>query len=366
MDYRRRKVTTLLMFSGLIGLILVWFAIKSPRPTPVNLNSAQAKTAPVNEGPPNSGIPPTSPPLRIETSGRLPQAVQGLRLNMTLGDATAFVPNLKQQGANTASGTTSFFGDTSLGLETTLFFKQGRLYEIEFAMDVLSPTDRDAILKDTLAQLGPPTKQIWSFPETTRLVWIDGDVRIAYSDDGSGPKNENPPRYVKLFVIHWPSYREVTEKETNNVRAQSDVIRSQSYEVFESEELVKWAEEPFVPRSLPRGVGVVQLGVMPWQARSALASDGWSRSTGDNLFCREGCERWEKGNLAVEVSFLADKVIRVVEDFGELTAEEAQNRLRRWLADYGTPVEAATFGGGRGPVDRWASVASLHRRHQGD
>lgn len=265
------------------------------------------------------------PPLRIESSGRLPQQAQGLSLGMSVAQALSSEANLqpfsRDEKIDPVAPQVGLFGRTARGFDNMLLFEHGSLVHIDFGLTNISPADTAALLEDTLAQLGPPTKTIWNFPETSQLLWIDGDVRISYSDQASGSA-----RQPRLEIVDWPVYRRTL------LSARDELVRHQ--------EMVQWGEETFAPKSLPREFAGVQLGMRPWQMRAALGSSGLERSA----LCDAGCQCWIKnlrGSQSIDLTLWQDQVITIHEELDNIKAGDIPRIENQWLDRYGMPLQGS-------------------------
>ncbi len=315
---------------GLLGLILVsfWTTRKEQGPESV---AVQGPT----DAPSEPSPPPSFAPLRIESSGRLPQKAQGLQLGMTIADALQVQSDLKTPNRNVRVNPFApealLFGKTSRGFSNDLMFKNGRLISIAFELANLNPDDATVIRADTLQQLGPPTMEVWDFLEFTQLVWIDGDVRIAYQD--SALSGSGQARSPKLTLADWPIYRR--ELLTSKMR---------DFEIHGL--LVNWADQSATRHSLPRDLAGLSLGMATWQMRAALGSEGLDRP----VLCNAGCDCWQKSvpdNRVVAVTLWRDKVMEISESWEAIQPTHLQSLIQRALAEYGTAVQPLTWTDGK-------------------
>lgn len=324
---KNQKVALMVAVGAAIVLLLVGLQPQTTRKQPSSLTADRGVESATR------AQLPSFPPLGIQSSGYLPQRVRGLRLGMTISEALQVEPNLTtvypQKRPDPTAADALLVASPARGFSNTLLFEGGRLIEMQFEVANASPQDASALRKDTIAQLGPPTMQIWDFPEATRLVWIDGDVRIAYEDSAwFGLFGEINGHHSELVVADWPVYkRELLSPSPGGLS------KYERHTMF-----VKWGDEAAQFRSLPRELGGIQLRMMLWQVRALLGSDGLERS-----FC-VGCEAWKKtftDNRSFEVELWHDQVIQISEHLSAIKASEIPNAEDKFVEEYGTPILVA-------------------------
>lgn len=274
---------------------------------------------------------PNFPPLQIQSSGHLPQQVQGVHLGMTIAEAIQVEPDLStfypSKKADPTAAEALLVAKTARGFSNTLEFKGGRLHYMEFELANMSPEDTSLLRSDILAQLGPPSGQMWDFPEITQLVWIDGDVRIAYEDWAFfSLAGESNGRHPRLIVADWPAYKQ-------------SLLSSSMDESSKYHELAKWGEEAVQFRPLPHELDGLQLRMLPWQMRAALGSEGLERSP-----CGTNCEGWKKtlpGGGSLNIMLWHNQVTQITEQFNAIKPSEIRSAEDQLVELYGTPVDVA-------------------------
>lgn len=319
----------IVLIAALGGFIFVLLSIASRTET----TQQQPISVPVDrstETPPSVQVP-NFPPLQIQSSGHLPQQVQGVHLGMTIAEAIQVEPDLStfypSNKADPTAAEALLVSKTARGFSNTLEFKGGRLYYMEFELANTSPGDTSLLRSDILAQLGPPSGQVWDFPEITQLVWIDGDVRIAYEDWAFfSLAGESNGRHPRLIVADWPAYKQ-------------SLLSSSLDDFSRHHELAKWGEEAVQFRPLPHELDGLQLRMLPWQMRAALGSEGLERSP-----CGTNCEGWKKtlpGGGSLNIMLWHDQVIQIAEQFNAIKPSEIRSTEDQLVEEYGTPVDVA-------------------------
>ena len=118
-----------------------------------------------------------------------------------------------------------------------------------------------------MVQLGKPDVEIYAGSSADAWVWIDGDVRIKYTNDPGGyPAGA---RSVSLSMVIYPDLIKSLLAERNKpgrdtTQWDADANLELNKHVFGDD------ASPVIRKQLPTGLPDVRLRMTPWQVRSAL------------------------------------------------------------------------------------------------
>jgi hypothetical protein len=198
----------------------------------------------------------TVPPLQFSYSRRLPIKLHSFQLGMSIADALNSDSNIayldSSKGKPAASDRDASLVDKlSDGFFVMMSFPHGRLVYISSDVGSLSPDDAQSFDTNTLELLGPPTVDVYEGSDRKTLVWIDGDVRLKYTNrPGGGLSRHGPtaPRIVTLEMCVYPQMQKdpSLDYEWGNTSA------------------------PVVHKPLPEGIGGLRLRQSPWELRQAV------------------------------------------------------------------------------------------------
>jgi hypothetical protein len=207
--------------------------------------------------------PPNSPKLEFASSGRLPVALQGFRLGMSVADAMSAASNSGQTyvGPTPSEPERNLWLHTADGFLVTCFFSQGRLVEATSSAEDISPVDEAVFRRSAMDHLGKPDRELEPGADTNSWVWIDGDVRVRYTNRHQSDITGS--RSAEVEVAVYPALL----AGDSAVKAQiggKEYLRHLRWD---------WGENPgeVVRKPLPKGLrGDVLLRMRPWQVRSAV------------------------------------------------------------------------------------------------
>jgi hypothetical protein len=290
----------------------------------------EAKATSPPAGPPRAATtrpvaPAEPPPISFNASGSLPAAIRGYRLGMTLPEARAADATLKPFQT---SGEDSWETTTDdRGFSVNLIFGKRRLSKITYSMGSISPSDALLFDKQVFSQLGAPTAQVWQPRGDLRWVWIDGDIRIGYTDHELMTGREVLLEFAVYPALIDPSSYSGKELLLGWVRR-------------------NWGEpspESMRPRQLPRAWAGLQLGISPAAAREALPALTlqWLANGATGKADLSNGNHWTlsfwRGGL---ISFCEENHVVKASDLGVLR--------EHYLSEYGDPLEPV-----EGPDVEW-------------
>jgi hypothetical protein len=265
---------------------------------------------PLYNVPPNDVPPKKEATFHLSSSGRLPTALHGFKLGMSISDAKALEPNLMGEGRYLSGGTHEDY-------YVTLGFTENRLYSIHSSLTHISPADADDFDRSTSSQFGPPDKRIYEGPDAECWVWIDGDVRARYVNSEDG---DRVSRDLDLEVVAYPTM--VTVESTPHP---SKLVRQVSYDWGES-------SEPFVLKSMPTEVDGLRLGMQPWEVRSVVPGiDISSRS--EHL-----SQGFQGGDSPTGVAFWDGRLYQFNRIHENVSASQFAQTPQQMIAVLGTPI----------------------------
>jgi hypothetical protein len=213
-------------------------------------------TAATGEIPNNQNVNPNFPPLRYSSSRSLPAKLHWFQLGMSVSDALAHDSKIEyfdsSKGKPSPSDANAQLDDKlPEGFSVSMSFRHGRLVWIMSEVGDISPDDAQLFDRDTLSQLGPPSVNVYQGSDRTTWVWVDGDVRLQYTNRPEGLSNHGlgGPRIVSLEMCVYP---EMHQKDPLIARGWGD------------------ATEPVVLKRLTDGIGGLRLRTAPWQVRQAV------------------------------------------------------------------------------------------------
>ena len=270
---------------------------------------------------------PSTPLLRITSTGRLPIKLQGFQLGMSVADAIArdssvenFNPNKGEPSPADIDAT--LVKTSSGGFFTILMFSKGRSEQINSTLKNIRAEDADAFDRATLNRLGKPDVDVYKGPSTRWWVWIDGDVRIMYNNVAN-----TIGRTVEIQVAVYPYLIRCIETGTESDLIAKDVLLRQLKR--------DWGElnEPPVIKQLPHSLDGLQLGMTPWQVRQAVPGiDIASYSE------HEAGGQVRATNLEIGVRFWDGTLMGVSSQQHDVPPQEFGKLRERLIADLGTPA----------------------------
>ncbi|HYU46595.1 MAG TPA: hypothetical protein VEK84_10520 [Terriglobales bacterium] len=288
-----------------------------------------ARGGPVVQDPGATGKATPLSPFRY--SGRIPNHIQGFQLGMGVGEALARDPALEKylhDGKPSPSDLDVTLVAKVHGFSTGLGFFGGNLLNIHSYIGSVSPSDAALFDRNILAQLGPPSGEVYVGLENKSWVWIDGDVRIRYEDRVLKSLGEG--REVEIDVAIIPALLASEEKKNRGVNSDAVdgdwLLKSLRYQ---------WAidDEPVIRRPMPRGEDDVKLRMAPWQVRAALPGIDIS-SISDN----EQRGTYQRNSSRVDVSFWDQQACAVCRETTSVSVEQFDNMRRRLMEELGTPA----------------------------
>jgi len=253
----------------IIGAILA--ADDSSRSTQQQSGSATSKADSATQMPEKSAkaaAPTIFPVLHFTSSGRLPTKFHGIEIGMSANQVLAINPDLKyclNTSDHDPNATLCSPLDRSGGFSQMLSFSDGRLFEISSDVDSIRPEDAEQFNQNMLNQLGKPDVSIYGGPSKYIRVWIDGDVRIRYSDSAPNGSlfGSNGTQTVSMDMVVFPVVMDAVRNSTSNDMSKADELTTaKNY----------WGDNASQPvfKQLPRGLPNLTLLMTPWQVRLAV------------------------------------------------------------------------------------------------
>ena len=269
---KNQEVLLIVFAACLIPVVMIYFWIRSEMNSDSAAPSPAIKAAPspaIKEDTSRSNVPSPSPndpspspqqiptegpPLALSTSGRLLKGLHGLELNMTMKDAILMMPHFDEK----TSGL--LYERNSDGFEVHVFFNQGRVFLVYSSIESITTEDADSFYKDTIAKLGEPDVALvhWG-KEEKEWIWIDGDLRVRFTDTASGDLGHHFHfRRVTLEIVNFPIYI-------------ADLQRHHHSSTDINGVLVHWGAVAAVYKQLPTSFDSgVRLGMTPFEVRSLV------------------------------------------------------------------------------------------------
>jgi hypothetical protein len=280
----------------------------------------------------------TFPALHFASSGRLPIKLHDLRLGMTVAEAMAEDPNLENQHTDSGSGSQPGASDPNAqlvrrsdrtGFFETASFSNGRLTYVTSTVSSISPEDASLFSRNTLVQLGKPDIEIYAGPSANAWIWIDGDVRIRYTNDPVG--NPAGARTVALSMVIYPDLikgllAERSKPGGDPTRWDADANLELNRHDF-GEDTSK-----VVLKELPDGLPDVHLRMTPSQVRSALPGIELTRMSESG---QQGT--LEAQNVTTDVALWNGLVSFVGRTWGKVPSGQAITLRRNLMEEFGTP-----------------------------
>lgn len=269
---------------------------------------------------------PAFPTLHFASSGRLPANFHGFHLGDSVEQAIAQDPEMKDchsEGPPSPSNpTTEMCGDTADGFHLSLSFSRGRLVDVIANVTNIAAHDVSLFDKQILSQLGPPDVEVYRGPSKNNWVWVDGDVRIQYTStfapwDWELKGNCNAGMEMAVYP------------EMIGMIKLGDIVTDQ----FLADMRSSWGEHPSSPilKPLPDSLAGVQLGMAPWQVRSALPGIEISADSDNDA----------KGVLGSEtpqtiVKFWNGRAMMLFKEW-KVSQEDVPKLRNKLLEEFGTP-----------------------------
>jgi hypothetical protein len=293
----------------------------------------------------NSSDAPASfnfPELHFTSSDRLPTKLRIFRLGMSVAEAMAEDPELKNMHGDSGSGSQSPVSDPDAklyqeherertGFDESADFFNGRLNLISDDVFNISPKDASLFNRNILVQLGKPDIEIYAGPSANVWVWIDGDVRIRYENNSGG--RPTGARSVYLTMVIYP-----------------DVIKSiLVHRSKPGRDITQWDDDanleemkhdfgdnlsPVIRKQLPTGLPDVRLRMTPSQIRSALPGIGLIRMSSDR---QQG--QLDAQNYSTDVALWDGLASYVGRSWEKVPLDQAMALHSRLMDEFGTPSE---------------------------
>lgn len=326
----RRLFVMALMAGAIACLLLLFFLLGSDdKKNHDNLNGPDKSNSAPSAA--STNAPSTSPSLHFNCSGRLPITLHGLRVGVTVEEAMNEDPTITALGADKGSESrpatksqNGLFtrGNSDSGFYEVANFQAGKLIDILSTVSGLSPEDASEFNQNTLQQLGPPDVRVYAGPSTDVWVWIDGDVRIRYTN-GAGGSPIPGSRMVSAEIAVYP---EIIKGETSadNASGWSGYIRHW------------WGDKTgdVVTKQLPTELSGLKLRMTPQQVRSALP--------GIELF-RTNAHRQQGNFQGVDVVFWDGLLDFFDRNWDNVPDDQTAQIRQRLMGELGTPSEDARF-----------------------
>jgi hypothetical protein len=241
-----------------VTFVIVFSVIGFLGPRSHNTSSAGSTGGTVVTGqiPNDQNASVSFPPLHYSSSHLLPTKLHRFQLGMSVADTLRGDSSIKygypsKEKPSPSDANASLSDKLSEGFFVMMSFSRGRLIYIESEVGNIGPDDAQLFDKNTLAQLGPPSVNVYQGSDTKTWVWIDGDVRLKYENrpEGWSHRGLGGPRIVSLAMSVYP---EMHLKDPLIERGWGDPV------------------EPVVPKRLTDGIGGLRLRWAPWQIRQAI------------------------------------------------------------------------------------------------
>ena len=288
-----------------------------------------------------SNTSPTSyPELHFVSAGRLPTKLHIFRLGMSVAEAMAEDPDLKNQHGDSGSGSQPPTSDPDAQLEQgsertdfyeTASFSNGRLTYISSTVSNISPEDASLFNRSILVQLGKPDVEIYAGSSANAWVWIDGDVRIKYTNNPGG--NPAGARSVDLSMVIYPDLikrilaeRSKPGRDTTQWDEDANLEFTKHYYGDDA--------SPVIRKQLPTGLPDVRLRMTPWQIRSALPGIELIRMSTDQ---QQG--ELKAQDVSTDVALWDGLVSFVGRTWEKVSADQVVTLRRNLMEEFGTPSE---------------------------
>jgi hypothetical protein len=322
------------IFLAAIVVLIIYFGEKQERhvqlqePPPSQPQPAVPQPTLLTNTAPSNAPEESFRPLELKTSGRLPAGVQHVRLGMTIRELSDVAPPSKEYydaAQRTVGPQDSDYVGKAGQFELLAGLTRGRLVFAYFTLGNLSEGDAAAFDQDTLSQLGPPDKHIRMPAGNTRWVWMDGDLRLAYSNRSYFV--DNGRRYVRLEVSNYPVFLKIISSISHMELPEADELQRE------------WGDVGDTVKTLPTVWRGLQFGMAPWQIRSVFPGAEIHLDDGHGMsLIHPGPED------SLTLWFQEGRLTGVCDEVN-LSSAAFQRNLPDMMAAYGTPVEYIALGG---------------------
>ncbi len=328
---QQKKIPTIaISFFVIAGIILMILALDSifrstDHQEQNNTTVTTVSPSTTDQAPSRAAPSATFAPLHFTSSGRLPTEFHGMQLGMSVAEAIAEDPDLKScLGGPTAdkSATPCTLSD---GFSLITVFSQGRLVEIDSEVRNISPEDAALFNTNTLNQLGKPDVNVYEGSSTDAWVWIDGDVRIRYTNSGNDSTliGRSGPRTVDITLVIYPAMMAMirADKNSNSFASKTEALMLEQ----------DWNASPLDLRTLPRNVSGLELSMTPWQVRSILPGIEINTISED-----EAIGELKTAKVDTSVSFWDGRAMAISKSWYDVPTDQLPQIRAKLLKDYGT------------------------------
>jgi len=187
-------------------------------------------------------------PLAFSTSGRLSAGIDGFKLGMSIPDVLRVDPDLENFDYGKPTTRNGWLWSKShVGFTDQLGLTAGRLIWIDSTGAAASRADAVAFEQSVLSNFGKPDTEESGERGSEHWVWIDGDVRVVYTNSPVTRIGSEGPRYLNLKTAIFPLWMSAIEKSAPTVGTAAVTAARKVV----SEERQSWGDEP------PSGVRAV-------------------------------------------------------------------------------------------------------------
>jgi hypothetical protein len=321
-----------IVIAGIIFMIVALDSIFTSTDHQEQNNSTVTTVSPstTDQSPSRAAPSATFAPLHFTSSGRLPTKFHGMQLGMSVAEAMAEDPDLKScLGGPTADQSATpctLSGDASDGFSLIPVFSQGRLVEIDSEVRNIRPEDAALFNTNTLNQLGKPDVNVYEGPSTDAWVWIDGDVRIRYTNSGNDNTfiGRSGPRTVDITLTVYPAMMAMilADKNSKSFASKTEALMLEQ----------DWNASPLDLRTLQRDVSGLELSMTPWQVRSTLPGIEINTISED-----EAIGELKTAKVDTSVSFWDGRAMAISKFWYDVPTDQLPQIRAKLLKDNGTP-----------------------------
>ena len=340
-EWKKRKIGLALVLGAIACLLVALFSLGGGDKKQDTINrSGTAPDGTVSDSS-QAAASVNFPELHFTSSGRLPTKLHIFRLGMSVAEAMAQNPDLKNQHGDSGSGSQSPVSDPDAqlvqrsdrtGFFETASFSNGRLTYVTSTVSSISPKDASLFNKNTLVQLGKPDIEIYAGPSANVWVWIDGDVRIRYDNEPDG--QAAGPRTVDLSMVVYPDLiksllaeRSKPGGDSTHLEADANVELNKHYFGDDA--------SPVIRKQLPTGLPDVRLRMTPWQVRQALPGIDLVQMYPESEPRQQGDLKTQ--DFSTDVALWDGLVSFVGRTWENVPADQVLALRRRLMEDFGTP-----------------------------
>lgn len=325
MSPRSTKIVPILIGSVGAGLGLLLLGLGDVRNGQIDTDRSGASSVSTDNPSASSNSYPES---HVNSSGTLPSGLHNFRLGMSVADAVAADPGLRDENnepPSVSNRRAQPYTHTADGCFDMLSFSEGRLVLIISDLNNVSPDDSAAFNHNTVDHLGRPKVVINAGSSTDEWVWIDGDIRISYRNAADGIGS----RKLSIQIADYPLLlRDIAQQSEENFKLES---KSETLRLLKHDFGDETANS--VIRALPTGFDDIKLKM----TRSQLLSSVPEIQIKDYTE-RESRATVKTDKIDTDVFFWDDQIESLCRKWYDLPTDQAPKLHSRIMKELGNPT----------------------------